>query len=46
MSDSFSREWSFYLDDMIDFAGKVLVYKRPCNDVGSMKIIFNGWENP
>jgi len=26
MSDATSREWRFYLDDMIDFAGKVITY--------------------
>lgn len=26
MSDTRLREWHFYLDDMIDFAGKVLTY--------------------
>jgi len=26
MSDASEREWRFYLDDMIDFAGKVLAY--------------------
>lgn len=26
MSDACPREWRFYLDDMIDFAGKVLAY--------------------
>lgn len=26
MSDASQREWRFYLDDMIDFAGKVLAY--------------------
>lgn len=26
MSDSSQREWGFYLDDMIEFAGKVLKY--------------------
>ncbi|MCG5531265.1 DUF86 domain-containing protein [Halorhodospira halochloris] len=26
MSDTRQREWLFYLDDMIDFAGKVLAY--------------------
>lgn len=26
MSDRSAREWRFYLDDMIDFAGKVLTY--------------------
>ena len=26
MSDKPEREWSFYIDDMINFAGKVLQY--------------------
>ncbi len=26
MSDTTQREWRFYLDDMIEFAGKVLAY--------------------
>ena len=26
MSDPTSREWRFYLDDMIDFAGNVIAY--------------------
>jgi len=26
MSDAAKREWRFYLDDMIEFAGKVLAY--------------------
>jgi uncharacterized protein with HEPN domain len=26
MSDATRREWRFYLDDMIEFAGKVLAY--------------------
>lgn len=26
MSDTVQRAWRFYLDDMINFAGKVLVY--------------------
>lgn len=26
MSDAAPREWRFYLDDMIDFAGKVIAY--------------------
>ncbi len=26
MSDASQREWRFYLDDMIDFTGKVLTY--------------------
>jgi uncharacterized protein with HEPN domain len=28
MSDLGPREWRFYLDDMIDFAGKVLTYTK------------------
>ena len=28
MSDTGKREWRFYLDDMIDFAGKVLAYTK------------------
>lgn len=28
MSDASQREWHFYLDDMIDFAGKVLAYTK------------------
>ena len=28
MSDASLPEWGFYLDDMIDFAGKVLAYTR------------------
>lgn len=27
MSDPNKREWRFYLDDMIEFAGKVLAYR-------------------
>ena len=26
MSESFERQWSFYIDDMIEFCGKALVY--------------------
>lgn len=26
MSDASQREWLFYLNDMIDFGGKVLTY--------------------
>ena len=26
MSDTSLREWRFYLDDMLDFAGRVLTY--------------------
>ena len=26
MSDARQREWRFYLEDMVDFAGKVLAY--------------------
>ena len=28
MSDSATREWRFYLDDMIGFAEKVIVYLK------------------
>jgi uncharacterized protein with HEPN domain len=28
MSDVSQREWRFYLNDMIDFAGKVLAYNH------------------
>jgi len=28
MSDASHREWGFYIDDMIDFAEKVLAYPR------------------
>ncbi len=31
MSDHTKREWRFYLDDMIGFAGKVLVYTNELN---------------
>lgn len=34
MSDPSSREWRFYLDDMIDFAGKVLTYTRGFDQAG------------
>jgi len=34
MSDASQREWSFYLDDMIDFAGKVLVYTHGLDQAG------------
>jgi predicted nucleotidyltransferase len=37
MSDASQREWRFYLDDMIDFAGRVLTYTGgamilPCSE--------------
>ena len=31
MSDSVQREWRFYLDDMIDFAEKVIAYTQGLN---------------
>lgn len=34
MSDAQQREWRFYLDDMIDFAGRVLVYTDGLDQAG------------
>jgi len=34
MSDASKREWRFYLDDMFDFAGKVLAYTDGLDQVG------------
>jgi len=34
MSDLSRREWRFYLDDMIDFAGKVLAYTGGLDQAG------------
>ncbi|MGD0961996.1 MAG: hypothetical protein ABSB19_19475 [Methylomonas sp.] len=34
MSDSFQREWSFYLDDMLGFAEKVLCYTEGFDQQG------------
>jgi len=34
MSDASQREWRFYLDDMIDFAGKVLAYTEGLDQAG------------
>jgi uncharacterized protein with HEPN domain len=34
MSDAGQREWRFYLDDMIDFAGKVLSYTEGLDQAG------------
>ena len=34
MSDTSHREWRFYLDDMIDFAGKVLAYTDGLDQAG------------
>lgn len=34
MSDTGQREWRFYLDDMIDFAGKVLAYTDGLDQAG------------
>ena len=34
MSDSSQREWRFYLDDMVEFAGKVLEYTEGLDQDG------------
>jgi uncharacterized protein with HEPN domain len=34
MSDVSQREWLFYLNDMIDFGGKVLTYTNGLNQAG------------
>lgn len=34
MSDAGKREWRFYLEDMIDFAGKVLSYTDGLDQAG------------
>lgn len=34
MSDVRQREWRFYLDDMIEFAGKVLEYTKGFDQAG------------
>jgi uncharacterized protein with HEPN domain len=34
MSDAGQREWRFYLDDMIKFAGKVLAYTDGLDQAG------------
>lgn len=34
MSDAGKREWRFYLNDMIDFAGKVLTYTDGLDQAG------------
>ncbi len=34
MSDASQREWRFYLDDMIDFVGKVLAYTDGLDQAG------------
>lgn len=34
MSDTFQREWRFYLNDMIEFAGKVLTYTEGLGQAG------------
>ena len=34
MSDASQREWHFYLEDMIDFAGKVLAYTDGLDQAG------------
>ena len=37
MSDSAQREWQFYLDDMIGFAEKVIVYTKGLNQDGFVR---------
>ena len=34
MSDARQREWRFYLEDMVDFAGKVLAYTYGFDQAG------------
>ena len=34
MSDGAKREWRFYLDDMIEFAGKALTYTEGLDQTG------------
>ena len=34
MSDASQREWRFYLDDMLNFAGKVLAYTEGLDQAG------------
>ena len=34
MSDPAKREWQFYVDDMIAFAGKVLTYTEALDQAG------------
>jgi uncharacterized protein with HEPN domain len=34
MSDASQREWRFYLEDMIEFAGKVLTYTHELDQAG------------
>ena len=34
MSDASQREWRFYLDDLIDFAGKELAYTEGLDQAG------------
>lgn len=34
MSDSFQREWRFYLGDMIEFSEKVLTYTKGLDQAG------------
>jgi len=37
MSDPSTREWRFYVDDMIDFAEKVLAYTNALDQAGFME---------
>lgn len=37
MSDSVQREWRFYLDDMIEFAEKVIAYTHGLDQEGFVR---------
>ena len=37
MSDSAQREWRFYIDDMIGFAGKVIAYTQGLDQDGFVR---------
>lgn len=37
MSNDFQREWRFYLNDMIEFAEKVLTYTKGLNQAGFLE---------
>lgn len=37
MSDDFQREWHFYLNDMIEFAEKVLTYTKGLDQAGFLE---------
>lgn len=39
----FEREWRFYLDDMIQFSEKVLVYSRHIREGACLDAASAGW---